>query len=245
VPAASPTGSADLQFITTNSEAGKRISALCFSPFASFATACLTGAVGIIALKRTDNPRELPLAATPIVFAVQQAIEGLQWLDLHAAPGQSATSTLTLLFLGFADVFWPIYAPAAVLLIEPNATRRRFMRLCLAAGLGVAAYLLFLIVARSPSAHIQDEHMVYVIDNQHPFLVGFSYLAATGLPLMLSSQRTVALLGAIVLVGSAIAFVAYWEAFVSVWCFFAAAASVAVLGHFEWARQRRFRAKRV
>ena len=75
--------------------------------------------------------------------------------------------------------------------------------------------------------------------------MNLGYLAATGLPLMLSSQRTVALLGTIVLIGSAIAFVAYWEAFVSVWCFFAAAASVVVLGHFEWARQRRLGAKPV
>jgi hypothetical protein len=119
------------------------------------------------------------------------------------------------------------------------------MWLCLAAGLGVAAYLLFLITARSPSAHIRDEHVVYVVGNQHQVLVTLGYLAATGLPLMLSSQRTVALLGTIVLVGSAIAFVAYWEAFVSVWCFFAAAASIVVLGHFEWGRQRRLRAERI
>ena len=216
---------------------------MCFSPLASFVTAVATGVVGVIALRKADNPRELPLAATPIVFAAQQAIEGLQWLDLHATSGESASPTLTLLFLLVADVFWPIYAPVAVLLIEPSAKRRSVMLLSLVAGIGVAAYLLLRIVAQPPGAYVQDERIVYVIGNQHPVLVAFCYLAATGLPLMLSSQRTVSLLGAVVLVGSTIAYIAYWEAFVSVWCFFAAAASVVVLGHFEWARQSRLRGR--
>jgi len=54
-----------------------------------------------------------------------------------------------------------------------------------------------------------------------------------------SSQRTVVVLVAIVLAGLVVAFALYWEVFVSVWCFFAAAASVTVLCHFEWSRRRR------
>jgi hypothetical protein len=48
-----------------------------------------------------------------------------------------------------------------------------------------------------------------------------------------SSQRTVVVLVAIVLAGLVVAFALYWEVFVSVWCFFAVAASVTVLYHFE------------
>jgi hypothetical protein len=44
-----------------------------------------------------------------------------------------------------------------------------------------------------------------------------------------------------VLAGSALAYVFYWEAFVSVWCFFAAAASVVILLHFERSRRARLR----
>ena len=60
-----------------------------------------------------------------------------------------------------------------------------------------------------------------------------SYLIATSLPLFLSSQRTILMLGAIILVGSAVAYVSYWEVFVSVGCFFAATASIVILCHFE------------
>jgi hypothetical protein len=38
-----------------------------------------------------------------------------------------------------------------------------------------------------------------------------------------------------------VAYVAYMNAFQSVWCFFAAAASVAIIGHFEVVRRRTHR----
>jgi hypothetical protein len=90
-------------------------------------------------------------------------------------------------------------------------------------------------------AVIVDGHIVYVTEARRSGLIALSYLAATGLPLILSSQRTVVVLGAIVLVGSAVAYAFYWQGFVSVWCFFAAAASIVILGHFELSRRQRVR----
>ena len=78
-------------------------------------------------------------------------------------------------------------------------------------------------------------------EHQRSDVVALAYLAATTLPLFLSSQRTVVTLGAIIFVGIAVAYVFYWEAFVSVWCFFAAAASIVILCHFEWSRRQRLR----
>ena len=68
--------------------------------------------------------------------------------------------------------------------------------------------------------------------------MGAAYLAAASLPLFLSSRRAIFTLGAITLVGSVTAYFFYWEAFLSVWCFFAALGSVAILGHFGWARRQ-------
>jgi hypothetical protein len=55
---------------------------MCFSAPASFITAGITGAIGVVALTRINEPRELPLAGTPLLFALQQGIEGLLWLKL-------------------------------------------------------------------------------------------------------------------------------------------------------------------
>ena len=148
---------------------------------------------------------------------------------------------LTLLYLFFAEAFWPLYAPIAVWLIEPSEPRRHLMLVCLGVGAGVGAYLLWWILGHPHPATILDYHIVYGSGYRQPGIVGFGYLVATGLPLMLSSQRTVVVLGAIVFAGLVVAYAFYWEAFISVWCFFAAAASVAILCHFEWSRRRSLR----
>jgi len=82
-----------------------------------------------------------------------------------------------------------------------------------------------------------DGHIIYGTEYRQPLIVGVAYLTATGLPLLLSSQRTVIVLGATVLAGLLVAYAFYWDAFISVWCFFAAAASAAILCHFEWSRR--------
>src|SRR5689334_7720600 len=219
--------------------AQNRTETMCFSATASFVTAGITGAIGIVALTRVKGPREVPLAATPLLFAVQQCIEGLLWLSLPLAPDGSLSAALTVLYLFFAEAFWPLYAPIAVWLIEPNEYRRHLIVLCLGVGASISAYLLWWILVHPHFATISDGHIVYVTEYRHSDAVGTAYLAATGLPLLLSSQRSVVVLGAIVLVGLIVAYAFYWEAFVSVWCFFAAAASVAILCHFEWSRRSR------
>jgi len=210
---------------------------MCFSASASFVTAAITGAIGIATLTRVNEPRELPFAAAPLLFAFQQAVEGLLWLNLPGAPDGSLTTVLTFLYLFFAEAFWPLYAPLAVWLIEPSVHRRNLMVVCLGVGAGVGAYLLWWLLGHPHVATIQDGHIVYVTEYRHTDAVGVAYLAATGLPLLLSSQRTVVVLGAIVLAGLVIAYAFYWEAFISVWCFFAAAASVVILCHLEWSRR--------
>lgn len=214
---------------------------MCFSATASFVTAGITGTIGVVALSRVNERRELALAATPLLFAVQQGIEGLLWLNLAPAADGMIATTLAFLFLFFAEAFWPVYAPIAVLLIEPSKWRRQLMVGCLGVGVSVGAYLLWWILKWPPGAAILDGHIVYLTEYRHSDAIGLAYPTATGLPLLLSSQRTVVVLGAIVLTGLAVAYAFYWEAFVSVWCFFAAAASVAILAHFEWSRRQHLR----
>jgi hypothetical protein len=207
---------------------------MCFSASASFITAGITGTIGVVALTRIKGPREVPFAATPLLFALQQGIEGLLWLSLPQAPDCSLSVPLTDLYLFFAEAFWPLYAPIAVWLIEPNASRRHLMVACMGVGAGVGAYLLWRILGHPHFATISGGHIVYVTAHGHSDVVGAAYLTATGLPLFLSSQRSLVVLGAIVLAGLVAAYAFYWEFFISVWCYFAAAASVAILCHFEW-----------
>jgi hypothetical protein len=217
---------------------------MCFSATASFATAGLTGTIGIVCLMKVTAPRQLPLAAAPVLFGLQQCAEGLLWLNLPVAPDAPGSANLTLLYLLFAQVFWPVYVPIAMLLVEPKQRRRRLMLGCLALGIGGGAWCLWSLLSHAHAAVILDGHVVYVTEPRHSIALALVYLAATCLTPMLSSWRTVAALGAIVFVGCIVAYVLYWEAFASVWCFFAAAASAVILGHFEQSRRRHLRTVR-
>ena len=214
---------------------------MCFSATASFVTAGATAAVGAALLTKVSHPRELPLAAMPIFFALQQSVEGLLWLQLPVSPQASLATGLTLLFLLLAQVFWPIYAPVSMLLVEPDARRRTLMYLGLVAGVGVGLYFLWSLLTQSHSAVVRDGHIVYAADYEHSDVLFLLCLAATSAPFILSSHRVILALGAVIVAGSIAAYVFYWEAFVSVWCFFAAAASVVLLYHFEVSRRQRLR----
>ena len=145
---------------------------MCFSAPASFVTAGITGAIGIVALTRVSARREVPLAATPLLFALQQSIEGLLWLNLPLAPDGSLSTMLTFLYLFFAEAFWPLYVPIAVWLIEPSERRRLLMVVCLGVGAGVGAYLLWGIFRQPHLATILGGHIVYGTGYRQPDLSG-------------------------------------------------------------------------
>jgi hypothetical protein len=59
------------------------------------------------------------------------------------------------------------------------------------------------------------------------------YLACTGGALLASSHRVLRAAGALIVVGFAATLYAHYAAFVSVWCFFAAADSTLLYFHFH------------
>lgn len=209
---------------------------MCFSAPASFVAAAVTGLAGVIAVRQTQSRREVPLASIPLFFSAQQAVEGLLWLSVPVAPDGASSSLLTGAFLLLALVFWPIFAPLSALLIEPDPLRRKAIGFCLAVGTGIAGWLLWGLFTGSNAASVIGGHIVYESDPPPGAFVGPLYLAATVFGPALSSHRAVNLLAAIVLIGSVVTWLAYWEAMVSVWCFFAAAASAVILVHFARAR---------
>jgi hypothetical protein len=76
------------------------------------------------------------------------------WLCLPQAPDSFLSAPLTVLYLFFAEAFWPLYAPNAVWLIELNVSRRHLMVVCLGVGAGVGTYLLWWIVGHPQLAII-------------------------------------------------------------------------------------------
>ncbi len=210
---------------------------MCFSAPASFIAATLAGTAGAACLARMREPGDWPLAAMPVVFALQQAIEGFLWLHLARDPTSATSAALTEGFLIIALVFWPVFAPLAAYAAEPDPRRKPWIALCIAAGIAVALYFLTALADAPRTASIQEHHIAYSADPDLPLAIRVLYPVATCLSLMLSTHRAVALGGLVIFVGSIVSYWMYWNAFTSVWCFFAAIASALIIFHFERARR--------
>lgn len=202
---------------------------MCFSATASFGAAGVLALAGSAALAKARKPREWPLAAMPLVFALQQGIEGLLWLTVPA--GHQAGRGLATAFALIALVLWPLLTPLAVGLAE--TTKRRWLILALAGpGVGVAGYSILDTGNHPYMAWPSPHSLVYINDSPYPLLMMLAYLVAVCLPPLLSSDPAVKLFGVVITLGLAITLGFFFVSLVSVWCFFAALASAILVAHF-------------
>ncbi len=178
-------------------------------------------------MKSVTRKADMPVAVIPLLFGVQQLIEGVIWLSLghHAS---SLNSTMTYGYSLFAFVLWPIFIPFAIRLWEPQPRRQKMLYFFQAAGLAVGGYLLYSHTATPVTAAIVKNNIVY--NNSHFFgawVIGFYFVATIG-SCLFSSDRTLKLFGVLAFTAALVAYWVHATAFVSIWCFFAAILSVMI-----------------
>jgi hypothetical protein len=204
---------------------------MCFSATASFSAGAVLLGLGTLTLKSASRPRELPFAAIPLLFAIQQLSEGVIWLTFRYEAAL-LNAVMTHVYSFFSHVLWPVYVPVAVLLIEPLGRRRRVLLAFVTAGVGVGAYLLYILVAYPVVSRPTGQHIEYVSPHFFALAAMTLYLASTTLSPFLSTHRTVKVFGLLALVSFAMAYFFYATWFISVWCFFAALLSAVIYLHF-------------
>ena len=204
---------------------------MCFSAPVSFSAAAILGVAGAATLTRVRAPAELPLAAVPLLFATQQALEGFLWRTVPY--GADRTTALATLFAAIGLIIWPLLIPIAMALVERQPPRRLAMLLLVPAGIGVSVNYAAILLVRPYRAWPVGHTLTYV--NNHtisPVMLGL-YVLCVCLPPFLSGSRVLNLFGGIVIAGLAITVLAFYESFISVWCFFAALASLAIWKFFR------------
>ena len=205
---------------------------MCFSATASFTAGAALLGVGAVTISRARRRAELPFALIPALFGVQQLIEGALWLTFPDKVPY-VNSVLTYAYSFFSHVFWPIYVPIAVLLLEPERWRRSVLAGIALAGFATGLYLLYFLVTEPVVSEIVGRHISYVSPHFYVGAVMTVYVLATCVSSFVSSCNTIRWFGVATFVAlvAAYAFYAFW--FISVWCFFAAVLSVIVLVHFR------------
>jgi hypothetical protein len=207
---------------------------MCFSATASFMAGTGLSVLGVATLRATRRRSEIPFAAIPLIFGLQQMVEGALWLSFRFdAP--LLNLAMTYLFSMFSHVLWPIFVPFAIGLLETVAWRRTVIQGFQGVGLLVGLYLLYQIV-EFPVTAVAAENIVYVSPHFYKLPVMLLYLAATCVSCFFSSSATVRLFGVLALLLFAVAYGFFAVALFSVWCFFAALLSAIIFVHFKFGR---------
>lgn len=206
---------------------------MCFSASASFIAGTALLAVGVAALRNTKARTERPLAMIPLLFGIQQLIEGIIWLTFrYDAP--IVNQTMTYAYSGFSHVLWPIYVPVAMGVLEAVRWRKRTLFAFAAAGIGVGLYLLYSIVARPVVAQVVGGHIVYASPHFYLVPVMLLYLTATCVSCLFSSHGFVKLFGVLLFLSFIATYFVHVGALVSIWCFFAAILSLLIYLHLKF-----------
>src|SRR5580693_1553993 len=210
---------------------------MCFSAAANFVGSGVLGAVGVVTLTKVKHRRELLFASLPVLFAVHQFIEGFVWLGLDGILSPTVTHNMAAAFMLYAQGLLPFLLPLSVLLFEPTVKRRRRMLPFLLIGGLTTLYILWALTAYSLQVYVVGNSIVYINPATNNTAVAIVYVIATCGTLFFSEVTDMILFGAANFVILLVVMAVKRYAFTSLWCAYAAVASVIILAYF-WKSHR-------
>jgi hypothetical protein len=203
---------------------------MCFSVTASFNAAAILAIIGALCLYHKRPQVSFMFAAIPLLFGIQQFIEGFVWLDL-ARDIKDEKAVAAHLFLAFAFVLWPTWIPLSIRFMETDNTRKAILTGLSIFGALFSVNLLRYISQYNVSAQIIDQHILYnfyVPDTISQYGLLF-FAIATLLPFAVASQKYLNILGLILTASLLFSYYVWKTTFVSMWCFTVALLSVLIL----------------
>jgi hypothetical protein len=205
---------------------------MCFSATANFVGSGVLASVGAVTLTRVKHRRELLFAALPLLFAIHQFIEGFVWLGLDGILSQAVAHDMGAAFMLYAQGLLPFLLPLSVFLFEPTANSRTRMLPFLILGAGTTLYILWALTAFPTEVYVKANTIVYINQATNNTAVGVLYVIATCGSLFFSKIKPMIIFG----VANLVILLAVMEvkryAFTSLWCAYAAVASVIILAYF-------------
>ena len=168
---------------------------------------------------------------------MHQLIEAFTWWGLEglvpAGVGEAATSAyLVIAFL------LPFAVPLAIGAVERDSRRRRMVVPFVVLGGAVSTTLLVAMATGPVSAAIADRYIVYDVNLDFGGQITALYVIATCVPLLLSSRRSIVVFGALNLMAVAALATLLAIGVISLWCAWAAVASLVIVAHLRTAEDR-------
>jgi len=213
--------------------------AMCFSATANFVGSGVLGAVGVVTFTKVKHRRELLFAALPMLFAVHQFMEGFVWLRLDGILSPAVAHDMGAAFMLYAQGLLPFLLPLSVLLFEPNAKSRSRMLTFLVLGGATTLYILWALTAFPLQLYVRGNSIVYINQATNNTAVAVLYVIATCGSLFFSKIKMMVIFGAANLAILLVVMEVKRYAFTSLWCAYAAVASVIILAFFWKSRRER------
>ncbi len=212
---------------------------MCFSAAANFVGSGVLATVGVATLTRVKHRRELLFASLPTLFAIHQFTEGFVWLGLDGVLSPQVTHDMGAAFVLYAQGLLPFLLPLSVLLFEANAKSRKRMLPFLVVGSLTTLYILWALIAYPLHIYIRGNSIVYINDATNNTFVAVIYVIATCGSLLFSKVRDMVIFGWVNVAILLTVMAAKRYAFTSLWCAYAAVASVIILGYFWKSHKQR------
>jgi len=205
---------------------------LCFSAAANFVGSGVLGTIGVVTLTKVKHRRELLFAALPTLFALHQFIEGFVWLGLDGVLRPVVAHDMGAAFMLYAQGLLPFLLPLSVLLFEPDINSRRRMLPFVLLGAATTLYILWALTAYPLQVFVRANSIVYINQATNNTAVAVFYVIATCGSLFFSKVRAMVIFGAANLAILLVVMAVKRYAFTSLWCAYAAVASVIILIYF-------------
>jgi hypothetical protein len=205
---------------------------MCFSAVANFTGSGALATAGVLTLSRVKHRRELLFASLPTLFAIHQFIEGFVWLGLDGVLSPQVTHDMGAAFMLYAQGLLPFLLPLSVFLFEPEGKSRRRMLPFLFLGVLTTLYILWALTAYPTQIYVKGNSIVYINPATNNTVVAILYVIATCGSLLFSKVKDMVIFGVanVAILLAVMAVKRY--AFTSLWCAYAAVASVIILAYF-------------
>ena len=197
------------------------------------------GTVGVVTLTRVKHRREVLFAALPTLFAIHQFIEGFVWLGLDGILSPVVAHDMGAAFMLYAQGLLPFLLPFSVWLFEPNRKSRRRMLPFVMLGGATTLYILWALTAYPLQLYVRGNSIVYINQATNNTAVAFVYVVATCGSLFFSKIKMMVVFGAANLAILLVVMEVKRYAFTSLWCAYAAVASVIILAFFWTSHEER------
>ena len=197
---------------------------MCLSAEASFIAAAgliPAGALSTARAYRTDR-RYIPIAALPLVFGLQQGLEGMVWM---ANGNAILVERFSLAYMFFSWMAWPVWVPVSVYFLETERRKPLYLVLAIVGGM-IGAMQYFPYFAHEGWLTTQFLPRVIIYSGQELFdnVVGRTathsiYVVVVVGSLLLSSILDIRIFGALVGAVVVATYLFFSYAYVSVFCF--------------------------